>query len=324
MSRLADMVNLVTFLSANPGIPLRQAAAATNRSAKQLLKDLDRVLLVGLPPYDPGSYINVRLIGQQQEVHLLLSEHFSRPLTFAAQEAVALKYALEHFAPGADAESAGQVRELAQALGEALHGRARELLREKAPGFVTPPRTDRMRRMLGELTQACEARQVVELEYYSSHRAALGRRRVHPFELVEIGAHFYLFAFCELANATRHFRIDRIRSIRNTAARSTRKPPPRRKTGRMESLFEGKPKDKLVVRFSEQAAQEVADEWKGSPGAKVKPQKDGRAVLETPLFNHFWAIGYVMGFGEHAELLEPRWLRAELAQTIRKSLDAHA
>jgi predicted DNA-binding transcriptional regulator YafY len=30
-----------------------------------------------------------------------------------------------------------------------------------------------------------------------------------------------------------------------------------------------------------------------------------------------------MGFGEHAELLEPKYLREELAHTIRQSLAAH-
>ncbi|MCA8913737.1 MAG: WYL domain-containing protein, partial [Planctomycetes bacterium] len=41
------------------------------------------------------------------------------------------------------------------------------------------------------------------------------------------------------------------------------------------------------------------------------------------LYNQFWAIGFVMGFGEHAELLEPKWLKVELAETIRRSLQAH-
>lgn len=324
MSELADLVNLVTFLSANPGIPLKQAATATKRPVKKLVKDLNRVLLVGLPPYDPGSYINVRLVGPQQQIHLQLSEHFSRPLSFTPQEAMALRYALEHFEPGADSETAGQVGELSRVLGEALHGRTRELLREKAPGFVVPRRTDRMRRMMSQLARACENRMQVEIEYYSAHRAKLQLRRVHPFELVEIGAHFYVFAFCELAGDTRHFRLDRVRELQVTRHPSTRKPPKQRPTGRMESLFGGRPKDNLRVRFAPELAQEISDEWKGSPQARVQITGDGHAVLETPLYNQFWAVGYIMQFGEHAELIEPKWLRTELAETIKKSLKAHS
>jgi predicted DNA-binding transcriptional regulator YafY len=323
MSDVADLVNLVAFLSANPGIPIRQAADATGRSVKQMLKDLNRILMVGLPPYDPGSYIQFRLDGPEQEVRLQLSEHFARPLTFTAAETVALKYALEHFTPAADEATAGTVAELSNTLVEALHGRTQELLTQATPGFVTPRRTERVRKMIADLTDACEARKVVELEYYSAHRARLAVRRVHPFELVEVGAHFYLFAWCELAQDTRHFRIDRTRSVKVLDKASTRSAPQRRKAGRLAGMFEGRPKDRLKVRFSKELAEEISDEWKDSPGTKIAPGKGGAVVLDTPLYNQFWAIGYLMNFGKHAEIIEPRWLRVELAQTLRKSLEAH-
>jgi proteasome accessory factor C len=194
---------------------------------------------------------------------------------------------------------------------------------QSAPGFVTARSTERMRGMMADLAAACESRRVAEIDYYSAHRAKLALRRVHPFELVEIGAHFYLFAWCELAADTRHFRLDRIRTIRVLDQPSNRRPPPRRKAGRMEALFEGKPKDHLRIRFSPAVSEEIADEWKDSPNAKVKIARDGSAVLQTPLYNQFWAIGYVMAFGEHARLIEPKWLRVELGETIRKSLQAH-
>ncbi len=323
MNPVADLLNLVSFLSSNPGLPLRQAASATGRGVKQLLKDLNRILMVGLPPYDPGSYIQFRLDGPDQEVRLLLSDHFARPLNFTAAEAVALKYALEHFAPAADEKSADALHEIAKALGEALRGRTRELLTQSAPGFVTPQRTQRMRSMLAELARACESQRIAEIEYYSAHRARLATRQVHPFELVETGAHFYLYAWCELAQDTRHFRVDRIRSVRVLDKPATRKPPPRRNAGRLAGLFEGRAKDRLKVRFSKEVAEEVSDEWRDFPGTRIEPAKGGAVVLDTPLYNQFWAIGYLMNFGKHATILEPRWLRVELAQTLRQTLKAH-
>lgn len=323
MSRVAELLNLVTFFHANPGIPIQQAAAATNRSVKQLMADLDQILMVGLPPYDPGSYINFALHGRDQQVRLQLSDHFARPLTFTAPEAVALRAALEHYGPGPDAETAQMLEALRNTLAEALRGRARDELTGGAAGFVTPQRTDRIRRLISELTSACESRLVIEIEYYSAHRALLAQRRVHPFELIEVGAHCYLYAYCELAAATRHFRVDRIRNVKTLERASTQKPPANREAGRLSSMFEGKPKDTLEIRFAKDVADEIADEWKGSPGAKLSQQEDGKLKLAVPLFNQFWAIGYVISFGRKAELLSPRWLRAELAETIKKSLQAH-
>lgn len=325
MSDVGNLVSLVSFLVANDGISVRDAAKATHRTPKKLLDDLDRLIMCGVPPYTPSDYFHYSLRGHGDDARLKVSfaNHFARPLNFAPQEALAVKYALEHFSRSADQETTEQLQSMTEALREALQGRVRELLSDAARGFVTPRQTNRMRGMIGLLSQAVEDQQLVEIEYYSAHRARLGTRQVHPFAVLEIGAHFYLYAYCALAEGTRHFRLDRVREARLLDVFSDEAPPKKRKPGKMESLFHGTPKDKLAVRFSKEVAREVIDEWSDSPGVTVQKLRDGRAVIETPLYNQFWAIGFVMGFGEHAELLQPKWLKVELAETIRRSLKAH-
>ncbi|MCB9932437.1 MAG: WYL domain-containing protein [Planctomycetes bacterium] len=325
MSEVAELVSLVSFLVANEGISLREAAKATHRTPKRLLSDLDRMVMCGVPPYTPSDYINYSLrgVGDQARIRVNFAGHFARPLNFTPQEALALKYALEHFSRSADPESLKQAEDMIRLLREALHGRAQELLSDRGKGFVTPRRTERMRRMIGLLSKAVEERRVVEIEYYSAHRARLATRTVHPFAVLEIGAHFYLYAWCALAGDTRHFRLDRIRDARLLEERFAASAPKRREAGRMDSLFHGTPKDRLVVRFSREVAREVCDEWEGSPDVQIRPLRDGRAEIETPLYNQFWAIGFVMGFGDQAELLQPKWMRKELEQTVRQSLKAH-
>ena len=325
MSEVTNLVSLVSFLVANDGISLRDAAKATHRTPARLLRDLERLMMCGVPPYSPSDYINYSLhgTGKAAQVRVKFAGHFARPLNFTPQETLALKYALEHFSRGADEQTQKQIDGLTNMLREALHGRVHELLNDAAKGFVTPRQTERMRKLIGMLSEAIEDQQLVEIEYYSAHRARLARRIVHPFGVLEIGAHFYLYAYCNTADATRHFRLDRIRSAEPIDKFFDEQPPKRRDAGKMESLFHGKPKAKLVVRFSKQVAREVIDEWSDSPGVKIKQLADGRAQIETPLFNQFWAIGFVMGFGEHAELIEPKTLRDELAHTVRSSLSAH-
>jgi proteasome accessory factor C len=326
MSDIAELVSLVSFLVANPGIAIRDAAKATQRTPQQLLQDLDRLIMCGVPPYSPGDYINYTLegAGDRARVHVRFASHFSRPLNFAPQEVVALKYALEHFSQGAEPEAQQQLSEMVRTLGEALHGRAHEAMTGASRGFVTPRQTGRMRKMIGLLSQAVEDQQLVELEYYSAHRAKLGRRTVHPFAVIEIGAHFYLYAYCALAGDTRHFRVDRIRDAQLQDVFFDEQPPKKRNLGRMESLFHGTPKDKLAISFDKPAAREVVEEWSDTPGVAIEQLKNGRVLISMPLYNQFWAIGFVMSFGEHAKLLKPRWLTRQLAETLRKSLEAHA
>jgi proteasome accessory factor C len=325
MSEVAELVSLVSFLVANEGIALKDAAKATHRTPKKLLADLDRLIMCGVPPYTPSDYFHYALHGHgdSARLHVNFAGHFVRPLNFTPQEALALKYALEHFSRGADAETAKQIQAMSEALREVLQGRVQELLKDAGKGFVAPRQTDRMREMISLLSQAVEDQQLVEIEYYSAHRARLATRKVHPFAVLEIGAHFYLYAYCALAEDTRHFRLDRVRDARLLDVFFDEAPPKTRKLGKMKSLFHGSPKDRLQVRFSKQVVRDVIDEWSESPDVKLELLKDGRAVIETPLYNQFWAIGFVMGFGEHAELLQPKWLKVELAETIRRSLQAH-
>ena len=325
MSEVAELVSLISFLVANEGMSLSDAARATHRTPKRLLQDLERMMMCGVPPYSPSDYISYSLhgSGQAAQIRVKFADHFARPLNFTPQETLALKYAIEHFSRGADTQTQTQVDALTTMLSEALQGRVHELLTDSAKGFVTPRQTERMRQMIATLSEAAEDQQLVEIEYYSAHRAKLGRRIVHPFAVLEIGTHFYLYAFCNTADATRHFRLDRIRSAEPIDKFFDEQPPKRRHLGRMKSLFHGTPKDKLTVRFSKQVASEVTDEWASTPGVKLQHLRDGRVVIETALYNQFWAIGFVMGFGEHAELLGPAWLRSELDQTIRQSLKAH-
>jgi proteasome accessory factor C len=326
MSDVSNLVSLVSFLVAHEGISLLDAAGAANRTPGQLIEDLDRLLMCGVPPYSPSDYIHYSLSGsgEKARVHVKFASHFARPLNFTPDELVALKYALEHFSRSAEPEAQAQLEHMLRTLTEALHGRAHAVMADTAGGFVTPRRTERMRKMIGFLSQAAEDQQLVEIEYYSAHRARLARRTVHPFAVIEIGPHFYLYAYCALAADTRHFRLDRIRDAQVLDVFFDERPPRKRNLGRMQSLFSGNPKDKLVIIFSGEAAREVLDEWSDTPGVSVETYSRDRARLEMPLYNQFWAVGFIMGYGEQAKLVEPRWLRVDLGETLRKSLKALA
>ncbi len=325
MSDFAALTSLLSFLTSNRGVTLRDASRATGLKVKEICARLDSLTMCGVPPYSPNDYISYRLIGSGEDavIEMQFAQHFARPLNFTPQEAMALKYALEHFHRGVDPESAQQIDDLTAVLEQALQGRAREALQESPRGFVVPRQTDRMRALMGTLADAVDGRWITEIEYFSSHRGKLGTRRVHPFQILEIGTHFYLYAFCELAGATRHFRLERIRSARATETRFQRVAAGKRDAGRMTALFGGHARENLRVRFSARVGQDIVDDWRDSPGALLQQLKDGRWDLEVPLYNPVWAIGFLTGFGQEVELLAPTWLKQELAESLRSTLQAH-
>jgi proteasome accessory factor C len=324
MNDTGTLINLLTLLVNKPGITVSEAADVFACSEKDLIKSLDRLMMVGVPPYMPHDFISFGAVHSGScKILINFGDHFGKPLNFLAPEVMALRFAIDLARPKSDAATLETLERIDNVLAEALRGRAESLARRKSRAFVVPRQADRMRGLLETLTKAAEKRLLLEIEYFSSHRRSLDTRRVHPFELLESGAHTYLWAWCETAGDTRHFRVDRIRTARQLQEASNRKRPARRNPGRMRTIFDGKPRDTLVLRFSKELADEIAEEWDGADGCKVARLKDGRVELRAPLYNEFWAVGYVMSFGPHAQLVEPRSLRVALKTTIRKTLAAH-
>lgn len=324
MNEVARLVLLASFLRKHSGIRVADAARAIGCTEQQLLADAERLSLCGAPPYSPNDYLMCTVSeGKDCRVQMSFAEHFARPLAFTVPETLALKYALEHFSGTLDPESEKHAAALRESLAQSLRGKAQEALADRSRGFVTPRRTARVKTLLGTLAKAAEKRQVLELAYYSSHRAQLGTRHVHPYEIIEHGARLYLYAHCELAGETRHFRVDRIKAANATGAAFAEAPPRKRKPGRMEPLFSGNAREHLQLRLAASIAQDVTDDWKGVEGVTITPLSGGRAMLELPLYNDYWAVGFIAGFGGRAQLVEPRRLRAPLAEALRRSLTAH-
>lgn len=324
MNDISKLVGLLQFMAANPGIRISEAARATGRKPKQLMEDLNQLMMCGVPPYEPHDYVSFRIgAGPDAPVEMQFASHFAQPLTFTAPETLAVTYALEHFRSSANNATVAELDAILETLRESLRGRAREALEGAGRAFAMPKRTDRLRELMSSLAEACASRRVVEIDYYSAHRGKLSTRRVRPFQVIEAGGQFYLFAHCEMAAATRHFRVDRIRAARVAEATFSEKAPGKRDAGRMAGMFDGKSTDQLMVKFSAAVASNIAEEWSGAAGSTLAENKDGSLTLTTPLFNHFWAIGFVTGFGKHAEILSPAWLRTELEKSLRDSLQAH-
>ena len=99
--RLARLLNLVPYLLARPGIPVRDAAADLGVSERQLREDLELLWVCGLPGYGPGDLIDMAFDGDR--VTITYDAGIDRPLRLTQDEALALVVALRMLAevPGA-------------------------------------------------------------------------------------------------------------------------------------------------------------------------------------------------------------------------------
>ena len=317
--RVRTLLNLVSYLKNNPGVKLSKLAKLFGMDEQEMETTLlSEVIVCGIPPYSPSDYITVFIDEGRDGKRVTLHQHeqFKRPLKLTTVEALALKTAIQAYTRAKPDEYRAIADTLLDKIAEAMSGQ-KDLLDEQS--FVVSRQSHQLKDILSDLDEAIADCLVIEIEYFSAEHGALAKRKVHPYTLFEEGSRFYLRAYCEARSAQRTFRADRIRSVEFTEESFT---PPKIKRARALPGWDGTaPKGELVVRFEPFVAEEIEQEW-APRKSKMNYEKDGSLVLRLPLYSEAWALGWVLSFGQYAELLEPDYLREDLIERVHSMLAA--
>lgn len=141
-----------------------------------------------------------------------------------------------------------------------------------------------------------------------------GRRRtLDPHRLSFRNGHWYLLAHDRDAGEPRSYRLDRIESAVEAGEPGTAAPPPAEsRAAGMPSPWELGAEEPVTARLLVDAGQAGWAEGHVGPDAVVERRADGSVVLEVRVTNRDAFRSFVVGFLDHAELLGPPELRAEL------------
>src|SRR5205823_1150257 len=134
-----------------------------------------------------------------------MADYFSRPVRLTRSEALALYLRGKALvgAPGLEEAPA-----LASALEKIEHALDPGALGDLA-GRVEVGAGVRVGDSLAAVRRSVEAREQVEIEYYSAGRGELTTRRVDPEHLFSEMGNWYVVAWDHLSDAERMFRVDR-------------------------------------------------------------------------------------------------------------------
>lgn len=153
---------------------------------------------------------------------------------------------------------------------------------------------------------------------YCGASGDISRREVKPFKLIFKDKSWYLRAFCLRARDFRLFKISRIMELSLTGDCFTEvfsDAPP---------LESEQPQDfpiiTLRLRFSPAAAFRVYDEF---DRGWIEKQPDGSLLVTAGFPAGTWIMSYLLSFGTQAEIVEPPWLRAQIAAYAKKIYEHH-
>jgi proteasome accessory factor C len=299
--QLARVLAMIPWLVSHRGAPKREIAERFRISLAELEADLALIMMIGVPPYSPGDYINVSYDGDTVDVWL--APYFTRPLQLTPSEGLALLaggralLAVDGSDPAGPLATAVAKLEVALGVGEVV------------VDLAHPPH-------LGELRAAARAGHTVEIDYWSGGRDELTTRRIDPGPPFFALGEWYTDAYCHLREGTRMFRVDRIRALRPTDATFAPAPGPSSTT-----VFHPRPDDPRVTLDLPPTAAWVAET---APVESVEDLPDGGQRVVVAVSERAWLERTLLHAGPDSRVLAPPEWRDTGRVAARRVLDRYA
>lgn len=181
--------------------------------------------------------------------------------------------------------------------------------------------------LIDALMLGIEESKAVFITYHSLQSTEPTTYDVHPYGLVYHRGSLYLVGLAVQDGQIRHWKLDRM-----TNAEATKFPFQRPADFDLQAhlrgsfgVFQGNGEEELTVRvrFGPTVARYVQEStWHASQ--RLAPQKDGSVLAEFLLSNTEEIKRWLLSFGRHAEVLEPRQLRDEMADELRRTLETYS
>lgn len=314
--RTSRILELVQIITTSPRRYLRRDLAARFEVSERMIqKDLEIVrhgLKLSLSHLPEGYYF-------EEMPRLPVLQY-----TFA--EALALLLAVQaarQVSGIASAELSAAVARL-----EALFPPEFEtLLRQATRVPIRTAQGEHRQRMLLLLNQALAMQQKVRMTYATGSRGgAESERVVCPYAVLPYVRSWQLVGYCELREAVRIFKVDRIRQATlldehyHVSADFDLDDYLGAGWGLMRGQT-GEPVD-IVLRFDSEAGRWVSEErWHASQ--RVEPQPDGSVIFRLHLVPTPEFINWVLYYGSRVEVLGPAELREQVAEEHRRAVQVY-
>ena len=159
---------------------------------------------------------------------------------------------------------------------------------------------------------------IINFDYFSSYGEKT-LRTVEPLKLVFKGQDWYLYCFCRLKNEFRIFKITRIRNIK-LLDETFKRDIPSDIWGKGDKSYKNKMVT-LTLKIDERMAYRIYDEFHEE---NIVKNLDGSFNVTTSFPEGDWIYGYVMSYGDYAEVIEPKDIREIIKRKFEDGLKKYS
>jgi proteasome accessory factor C len=292
---------LVPWIVAHPGTTKQEIAQRFGVSVEQVDDDLALVLMIGVPPYSGGDYVDVEEDAAGR-VTIRLADYFRRPLRLTPNEGLALLAAGRALLAVPGSDPAGPLATALDKLEAALD--FPELVVDVGePAF------------LHAMRDAAAHHERLDIDYWSAGRDELTRRSIDPVTVFYATGAWYVSAYCHRAEAERIFRVDRVRAVRPTGV--VFDPGDAPVAGEPARVFNPRPGDPRVTLRLHPPAAWVAEHF---PTESVTERADGSLDVVLVVSEDAWLERLALRLGHDAEVIAPPRYRGAAAAAAARVL----
>jgi proteasome accessory factor C len=284
---------MVPFLSTHQGISIKEACEIFNVTERDLIADLNLLWVCGLPGYSHLELIDVQLDGGY--ISISNADPISRPRKLTYEESSALIVALNSLLLNVEKQSREQIVNLIAKLVR-ISERVDPIVSIDVSTLAKLPEIHLIDKAIIENLQ-------LSIDYYSPTTDSLTSRVIAPLEYIEDSSgKRYVYAWCYGAEDFRQFKLDRIRTVKDTEEKAEKFGIPSKPLPSQRNAIE--------LELNEKALW-FAEEW-GIQNLERNPANQG-FVGTVNLHNHEWAIRAVMAMGGDLRIPKDAILKREIA-----------
>lgn len=158
--------------------------------------------------------------------------------------------------------------------------------------------------------QAISEKRTIAFSYRGEQRA------VEPWRLDFHRGRWYLTGYDRARQGERNFRLDRIDGTVETTEQPAEATPPETRTDGPRKAWELGAEAPIPARLLVDEPRVESAMKQLGPDVEAEPRADGSVVFTVPVANHDAFRSFVLGFLDHAEILEPADWRADIVDWL--------
>jgi predicted DNA-binding transcriptional regulator YafY len=305
--RIDRMLAITVILLNRDRISARELADKFEVSVRTIYRDIDAINLAGIPV--------VSYPGNDGGFGIMENYRIDRQL-LTLNDMLTILTALKGINTGLeDREVDAAIEKISSLVPKEKADEVKLFFKQMVIDIAPYGRSEKYKEILKTIQRSIFNNHIIRIIYTNAKGERL-ERTIEPLTLIMKGNTWYLFAFCRKRNDFRIFRLSRIKSIEILDQTFVRKDVSHEKY--INENDEARKAALIVLKFSPEARVRVEDYFDED---QMEILENGDIIVRVAYPEDEWVYSFILGYGEHVEVLEPPHIKKIIFNKAKKILD---